>query len=51
MYIFIYLFIEGGLKAVIWTDVIQSIVMFVGLFSVIIQGMKTITIENSILNR
>ncbi|CAF3778008.1 unnamed protein product [Rotaria sp. Silwood1] len=29
----------GGMKAVIWTDVLQSIVMFVGLLAVIIQGL------------
>ncbi|CAF1339313.1 unnamed protein product [Rotaria sordida] len=29
----------GGMKAVIWTDVLQALVMFVGLLSAIIQGL------------
>lgn len=29
---------KGGLKAVIWTDVIQAIMMVTGFFAVIIQG-------------
>ncbi|CAF3911943.1 unnamed protein product [Rotaria sordida] len=33
---------EGGLKAIIWTDVIQAVVMFIGLFAVIIQGLVTL---------
>ncbi|CAF1328443.1 unnamed protein product [Rotaria sordida] len=32
----------GGLKAIIWTDVIQAVVMFIGLFAVIIQGLVTL---------
>jgi Na+/proline symporter len=31
---------QGGMKAVIWTDVLQALVMFVGLLSAIIQGCK-----------
>ncbi|CAF5084179.1 unnamed protein product, partial [Rotaria sp. Silwood1] len=30
---------EGGMKAVIWTDVLQALVMLVGLLSAIIQGL------------
>jgi Na+/proline symporter len=33
---------QGGMKAVIWTDVLQALVMFVGLLSAIIQGCKWI---------
>ena len=31
-------FIQGGMKAVIWTDVLQAAIMFVGILSAIIQG-------------
>jgi Na+(H+)/acetate symporter ActP len=30
--------IQGGMKAVMWTDVFQTIVMFVGLLASVIQG-------------
>ena len=29
---------EGGMKAVIWTDVFQAIIMLVGILSVIVLG-------------
>jgi len=29
---------QGGMKAVIWTDVLQAIVILVGLLAAIIQG-------------
>lgn len=31
---------QGGLKAVIWTDVFQTVVMFAGQLAVIIVGVK-----------
>lgn len=31
-------FLQGGLKAVIWTDVFQTLVMFLGQLAVIIVG-------------
>jgi SSS family transporter len=33
------IFIQGGMKAVIWTDVLQSVVILVGLLAAIIQGL------------
>jgi sodium-coupled monocarboxylate transporter 8/12 len=36
------LFIQGGMKAVIWTDVLQTIVILVGLLATIIQGLITL---------
>ncbi len=30
--------IQGGMKAVMWTDVFQTIIMFVGLLASVIQG-------------
>jgi hypothetical protein len=30
--------LQGGMKAVMWTDVFQTIVMFVGLLASVIQG-------------
>lgn len=34
------LFQQGGLKAVIWTDVVQTIVMFAGQLAVIVVGVQ-----------
>ena len=34
-----YLFLQGGMKAVMWTDVFQTIIMFAGLFAIIGQGL------------
>lgn len=31
-------FVQGGLKAVVWTDVIQTVIMFGALLIVIIKG-------------
>ncbi|CAF3326997.1 unnamed protein product [Rotaria socialis] len=36
------IFIQGGMKAVIWTDVLQSVVILVGLLAVVIQGLITL---------
>lgn len=33
------IFKQGGIKAVIWTDVLQCILMFLGVAIVIIQGL------------
>ena len=38
----IYFCNKGGLKAVIWTDVLQALIMFIGLLAAIIQGYKRI---------
>ena len=32
-----HVYLQGGLKAVIWTDVFQAVIMFAGLFSVLIK--------------
>ena len=31
-------FIEGGIKAVVWTDVLQSAFMFIGVLAALIKG-------------
>ena len=36
-YVFFY-FIQGGMKAVLWTDVFQVVIMLGGFFAVIIKG-------------
>jgi hypothetical protein len=33
-------FYQGGMKAVIWTDVLQAVVIFIGLLAAMIQGYK-----------
>lgn len=33
-----YVFLQGGMKAVIWTDVFQGVVMLVGMIAIIIVG-------------
>jgi len=30
-------FLQGGIKAVIWTDVFQCIILFMGIFAILIQ--------------
>jgi len=32
------MFIQGGLKAVIWTDVFQSVIMLAGMLTVAVTG-------------
>ena len=34
------LFTQGGMKAVVWTDVFQSVVMIAGLLAILIQVLK-----------
>lgn len=34
----VFLFFQGGMKAVIWTDVFQGVVMLAGLTTIIIVG-------------
>ena len=31
------LYLQGGMKAVIWTDVFQAVVMFTGMMAIVIQ--------------
>jgi Na+(H+)/acetate symporter ActP len=38
--IILFFFNQGGMKAVIWTDVLQALVIIVGLLAAIIQGCK-----------
>ena len=33
-----FLVLQGGMKAVMWTDAFQIVIMFVGLLAVLIQG-------------
>mgnify|MGYP002153707379 FL=1 len=33
---------QGGLKAVLWTDTFQVLVMFAGLFAIAIKGMQDV---------
>jgi Na+(H+)/acetate symporter ActP len=35
--------LQGGIKAVIWTDVFQSIILFMGIFAILIQVSKSKT--------
>jgi hypothetical protein len=43
----IHVFHQGGMKAVIWTDVLQASIMLVGLLAAIIQGCKRILKKNN----
>jgi Na+/proline symporter len=42
----IHFFYQGGMKAVIWTDVLQAVVIFIGLLAAMIQGYKTTSQKN-----
>lgn len=33
-----FLILQGGMKAVLWTDVFQAILMFLGILAVLIKG-------------
>ncbi len=38
----IFCFVQGGIKAVVWTDLIQTIVMFVGLILLLVFGSQKV---------
>lgn len=33
------MYLKGGMKAVLWTDTLQLLIMFAGLFTMVIAGM------------
>lgn len=35
-------FIQGGMKAVLWADTLQVLIMFAGIFAVLIEGCRVL---------